>query len=50
MKYSIEGDTLPVVICELEKGEAMVSENGGRSWALGEITTETTSGGGMKKC
>ncbi|MBC9789603.1 TIGR00266 family protein [Carnobacterium maltaromaticum] len=49
MKYSIEGDTLPVVICELEKGEAMVSENGGRSWALGEITTETTSGGGMKK-
>lgn len=50
MKYSIEGDTLPVVICELEQGEVMVSENGDRSWMLGDIVTETTTGGGAKKC
>ncbi|MGX7420373.1 AIM24 family protein [Carnobacterium gallinarum] len=49
MKYSIEGGNLPVVICDLEKGESMISENGGRSWVLGDITTETHSGGGMKK-
>lgn len=49
MKYSIEGDTLPVVICELEQGEVMVSENGDRSWMLGDIVTETTTGGGAKK-
>lgn len=48
MKYSIEGDTLPVVICELEQGEVMVSENGDRSWMLGDIVTETTTGGGAK--
>ncbi|KRN57587.1 TIGR00266 family protein [Carnobacterium divergens] len=49
MKYSIEGDTLPVVICELEQGEVMISENGDRSWMLGDIVTETTTGGGAKK-
>ncbi len=49
MKYSIEGGSLPVVICKLDPGEVMISEAGGRSWAKGEYTTETTSGGGAKK-
>lgn len=49
MNYSIEGGNLPVVICDLEKGEVMTSEVGGRSWVLGDITTETHTGGGMKK-
>lgn len=49
MKYRIEGRILPVGICELEAGEALVGESGSRSWALGDIVTETTSGGGVKK-
>lgn len=49
MNYSIEGDTFPVVICDLEPGEVMVSENGDRSWIVGDIVTETSTGGGLKK-
>ena len=28
MRYKIEGDTLPVVICQLEAGEKMITERG----------------------
>ena len=28
MKYEIVGDTLPVVICHLNKGEKMISDSG----------------------
>lgn len=49
MKYSIEGGTLPVVRVQLEAGETMISEAGGRAWSKGQITTETTSEGGAKK-
>lgn len=31
MKYEIQGETLPVVICHLKAGEKMVTENGGMS-------------------
>ena len=26
MKYSIQGDTLPVVVCELDAGEKIITE------------------------
>ena len=29
MRYQIQGETLPVVICELEGGETMITEGGG---------------------
>ena len=29
MKYTIQGETLPVVICELEAGEKIITEGGG---------------------
>lgn len=29
MKYSIEGAPLPVVICDLNAGETMITEKGG---------------------
>ena len=29
MRYSIKGDTLPVVICELDEGEKIITEGGG---------------------
>ena len=32
MRYSIEGEPLPVVICNLEQGEVMITESGAMSW------------------
>jgi uncharacterized protein (TIGR00266 family) len=49
MKYTIEGDTLPVVLIDLQPGEQLISEAGGRTWARGDVSTETSSGGGLKK-
>jgi uncharacterized protein (TIGR00266 family) len=49
MRYTIEGGSLPVVICQLEPGEMMLSESGGRTWAKGDIITEASSEGGAKK-
>lgn len=49
MRYNIQGDSLPVVICNLEPGEQMISESGGRTWYKGNVLTETSSGGGAKK-
>lgn len=49
MKYSIEGGSLPVAIINLEPGEQLVSEAGGRTWVRGNISTETSSAGGFKK-
>ncbi|MDF9824933.1 uncharacterized protein (TIGR00266 family) [Breznakia sp. PF5-3] len=48
MKYKIVGEPLPTVLCDLEPGEVMISENGGRSWVKGDITTETKGGGAGK--
>ena len=47
MKYRIEGDTLPVVICELDYGETMINEGGSMSWMSPNMKMETTSGGGL---
>lgn len=49
MKYYIEGDNLPVVRFELEEGEGLISQAGGRAWMKGDIKTETISGGGVGK-
>lgn len=49
MKYRIEGGTLPVVICELEQGESMITESGAMSWMTPNIKMETTSNGGIGK-
>lgn len=49
MKYSIEGDTLPVVICDLDAGETMISEGGSMAWMSPNMKMETTSGGGIAK-
>lgn len=49
MKYSIEGNNLPVVICELSSGEAMITERGSMSWMSPNMRMETTSNGGLGK-
>lgn len=49
MKYQIQGETLPVVICELEAGERMITEGGAMSWMSPNMKMETTSNGGIGK-
>lgn len=45
MKYSIEGTPLPVVICDLEPGETMITEKGAMSWMSPNMQMETVGGG-----
>lgn len=45
MKYSIEGTPLPVVICELDSGETMITERGAMSWMSPNMKMETKGGG-----
>ena len=49
MQYSIVGDSLPAVILKIERGEALISEVGARTWCKGTVTTETKAEGGVKK-
>ena len=45
MNYSIQGDTLPVVIINLEAGESVKTEGGGMSWMTPNMKMETKGGG-----
>lgn len=49
MKYEIKGDSLPVVICELENGEKMITESGAMCWMSPNMKMETSSNGGVGK-
>ncbi len=49
MKYEILGTNLPVVVCHLDQGEAVMAESGSMSWMSSNMKMETTSGGGLKK-
>ncbi len=49
MKYSIEGNTLPVVICSLEANEQVITESGSMSWMSPNMKMETSSNGGLGK-
>lgn len=49
MRYKIEGTPLPVVICQLDNGECMITENGSMSWMSANMKMETTSNGGIGK-
>ena len=49
MRYQIVGETLPVVICELEGGEKMINEGGSMSWMSPNMLMETTTNGGIGK-
>lgn len=48
MQYEIKGGVFPVVICSLENGERMITENGGMAWMSPNMKMET-SGGGIGK-
>lgn len=49
MEYQIEGTPLPVVICQLEPGETMITERGSMSWMTPNMRMETTTNGGLGK-
>ena len=49
MRYEIKGDTLPVVICQLEAGERIITESGAMSWMSPNMQMETSSNGGVGK-
>ena len=49
MEYQIEGAPLPVVICQLEAGETMLTERGSMSWMTPNMKRETSTNGGLGK-
>lgn len=49
MQYQIKGDTLPVVICQLEGGETMITERGSMAWMSPNMKMETSTNGGIGK-
>ena len=44
MQYRIEGGSLPAVIINLNPGETLISQVGGRAWSRGPVLTETKGG------
>lgn len=49
MKYEIKGTPLPVVLCELEQNETMITERGSMSWMSPNMKMDTKSNGGVGK-
>lgn len=49
MRYSIEGGSLPAVVFEMDAGDVIISEVGGRVWSKGPVETETRAEGGLGK-
>lgn len=47
MEYRIEGQPMPVVTCQLNPGETMITERGSMSWMSPNMKMETTTGGGL---
>ena len=47
MHYEIKGDSLPVVICNLNAGETIVSESGAMGWMSDNILMDTNMKGGL---
>lgn len=45
MRYEIKGGSFPVVVCELDDGEQMITEKGSMVWMSPNIHMETKGGG-----
>ena len=45
MEYKIQGETTPVVICQISPGESMVTEKGSMVWMTPNMEMETSAGG-----
>lgn len=44
MRYEIKGDTLPVAVCSLQRGDTLYCEAGAMSWMTDGIRMETEGG------
>lgn len=49
MEYKITGAPLPVVICNVNSGETLVTESGAMSWMTPNMKMETSTNGGIGK-
>jgi len=49
MKYTIQGEPMPVVICELEANESMTTEKGSMVWMSPNMEMQTSGGGSIGK-
>ena len=47
MEYKVEGTPLPVVVCQLQNGETMITERGSMSWMSPNMRMETGGTGGL---
>lgn len=48
MQYGIEGGSLPALVINLNPGETIISEVGGRTWSRGPVAVETKGGSAGK--
>ncbi len=49
MRYQIVGEPLPVVICDVDPGETLITEKGAMSWMTPNMKMETQGTGGFGK-
>ena len=49
MRYDITGENMPVVICDLEAGESMITEKGSMVWMSPNMEMSTNAGGSLGK-
>lgn len=49
MKYNIQGEPMPVVICDLEANESMITEKGSMVWMSPNMEMQTSGGGNIGK-
>ena len=49
MKYNIQGEPMPVVICDLEANESMITEKGSMVWMSPNMEMQTSAGGSLGK-
>ena len=49
MQYNIVGEPMPVVICNVDPGETLITERGSMSWMTPNMQMETTTNGGLGK-
>jgi len=45
MRYEIKGGSFPIVVCQLESGEKMITEKGSMVWMSPNMQMETRGGG-----
>ena len=49
MNYEIKGEPMPVVICDLNAGETMITEKGSMVWMSPNMEMQTSGGGSIGK-